>query len=123
MKTAILEIKNAIQSQNNDNEKESIIAQTLSTLSERLIESNDVIGKAVQQPINVQVTNEVNPTPVDIKNEVNPAEVKINNNKSLLGNFIITNRLHYAVFGISYPACGTRLLLIRQAVPHFFGNE
>jgi phage portal protein BeeE len=53
------------------------IKTTLDALAEKLGKSLDTVEESVKQPINVQVTNEVNPTP--IVNEVNPAEVKVHN--------------------------------------------
>ena len=77
---AISEIKAVIASKFTGELKDGIIQQTLDTLSERLTKSNDKIEKALEQPINISVTNEVNPTPVDITNEVSPAEVNVTNN-------------------------------------------
>jgi hypothetical protein len=76
---AISEIKEAIKSNHMESLKEGMIEQTLNTLSERLTNSTETIEKALEQPVNIQVTNEVNPTPVEIKNEVSPAEVKVTN--------------------------------------------
>ena len=79
VESAVVKMELMFLKNQTEDQKTRDIKSVMDELAAKLSDSFGMIDKAVKQPVNIQVHNEVNPTPIKVVNEVNPAEIKIHN--------------------------------------------
>ncbi len=76
---AVAKLETVMLGKLSDEDRTGMIRDVLEVLSEKTSESFKTIQEAIEKPINVNITNEVNPTPIEVTNEVNPTPIKVTN--------------------------------------------
>ncbi len=77
IESAVSSIRSFIAENNNTKMQTTMVKKVLGKLSDNISDSLGVIEKATEQPINIEVTNEVNPTPIEITNKVETPKVEV----------------------------------------------